>query len=274
MSETTPQILLDAFGLAPVEAIRFLRAKGMAISWDWHDVWREEHAKAFTVAKVLNADLLQDIRDAVDKSIADGITFQQFKKELTPKLKAANWWGNYEMPDANTGETKIIQLGSVDRLKTIYEQNMQTAYQAGHYARLTEVTDTLPYWQYVSVLDGKTTARCRGLNGLVFAHDDPVWDTIYPPNHWKCRAIVRALSRGQMRDDTLSVTSADEITHEVKVGTGDVAHTVTVKGIKFAGTEYFPDAGFDYNPGKESWNPDLSKYAPDIRAQLAKSGIK
>lgn len=83
-----PVDLSYAIGLAPEEAINYFRAKGYAFSWNWHEVWQEAHAKAFTVAKAMKLDILQDIRKAVDDAISKGTTFQDFQNELAPLLKA------------------------------------------------------------------------------------------------------------------------------------------------------------------------------------------
>ena len=50
-----------------------------------------------------------------------------------------------------------------------------------------------PYWQYVTVNDGKVREAHRKLHGQVFAADDPVWDTLYPPLDYRCRCRVRPL---------------------------------------------------------------------------------
>ena len=41
--------------LPPKEAIAYFRKKGLKKSFAWQDVWQEEHAKAFTVAKAMRS---------------------------------------------------------------------------------------------------------------------------------------------------------------------------------------------------------------------------
>lgn len=48
-----------------------------------------------------------------------------------PQLVNAGWWGVQLMDDPLTGETKAVQLGSEERIKTIYRTNMRTARAAG-----------------------------------------------------------------------------------------------------------------------------------------------
>jgi SPP1 gp7 family putative phage head morphogenesis protein len=254
-----PDILLDAFKLKPAEAIAFLRKKGYAFSWNWFDVWRDAQARKFTIAKVMRADILQDVRGMVDAAIDEGITFAQFKKELIPRLQANGWWGIKETVDKETGLITETQLGSVARLQTIYRQNVQSAYMAGRYREQMEVADDLPIWEYVATIDSRTTERCRALNGRRFRADDPVWDTIYPPNHWGCRARVRARTE-RAAGRSVESSKGRMITKAVVVGSGDNAREVTVTGIRLdADHDYFPEAGFDYNPGKEAFAPDLDK---------------
>lgn len=79
--------------LPPVEAISFFRKKGFRFGFSWQDVWQSEHARAFTVAKAMTRDLLEDIRAALDTAIADGTTLETFTANLRPTLEAKGWWG-------------------------------------------------------------------------------------------------------------------------------------------------------------------------------------
>jgi len=47
-----------AFGLPPKKAIRYFRSKGHVVSWNWNDTLGAAHAKAFTVAKVTNMEVV------------------------------------------------------------------------------------------------------------------------------------------------------------------------------------------------------------------------
>jgi SPP1 gp7 family putative phage head morphogenesis protein len=254
-----------AFKLPPEKAVEYFKSKGYTFSWDWHEVWQEAHAKAFTVAKVMRMDVLQDIRGEVQKALDEGTTFAQFRKELEPRLKAKGWWGKKVVGDKEGGRT--VQLGSPYRLETIYRQNVQTAYMAGRYrAQMGNVADR-PHWQYVAVLDSRTRPAHRILNGKVFRYDDPFWDSMYPPNGWRCRCRVRALDDGDMRDRWLTEESSEgELsTEEVRINAAGDKKAVTLYTDRETGLMMHPDVGWSYNPGKVAWKPDLAKYDPDIR---------
>lgn len=255
--------LLYAFGLPPEEAVKYFASKGYTFSWDWWEIWQEAHDKAFTVAKVMRMDILQDIRDMIDKALNEGITFEQFRKELEPRLKAKGWWGKFV-----NEEGFVTQLGSVWRLLTIYETNLQTVYMTGRYADFMNNIASRPYWQYVAVMDARTRPAHAALNGRIFRFDDPFWDVFYPPNGWRCRCRVRALSEKNLKDRGFQVSDSEgrmgmrEMLVSKKTGELQV---VGVYKDPLTGMEISPDVGWSYNPGKSTYTPDLNKYDADIR---------
>lgn len=258
-----------AIGLEPVEAVRYFRSKGMAVTENWHDLWQEAQARAFTVTGITKLDLLQDIRGAVDTAIREGRTERWFLNELAPVLKKKGWWGKKEVADPHTGEVRYVRQGSPARLKLIYRQNVQSAYMAGRYKRQLENADHAPYWRYIAVLDQKTRPAHAALNGKVFRYDDPFWGAMYPPNGWMCRCRVAAYSESRLKRRGLKVESSDGhmVTREVETvnrRTGEVTRR-SVTGYRHGGKgslESFTDAGFSCNPGKV-WLEDALANVPD-----------
>lgn len=238
-------------GLAPKKAIEYLKSKGYEFSWNWFEVWQVAHSKAFTVAKVMRQDILDDIREMVTKSLEEGITLRDFQKELEPKLKAKGWWGKIALGDGQTIEE--VQLGSPWRLKTIYRTNLQTSYMSGRYKDQMDNVDNRPYWQYVAVMDARTRPAHKILNGKVFRYDDPFWDSFYPPNGWGCRCRVRALSEKNLQTRNLRVQSSQGLLsceeREISQKTDKKAQ-VTVYTDPITLKKISPDVGWSYNPGK------------------------
>ncbi|MCK9420231.1 MAG: phage minor head protein [Nitrospirae bacterium] len=175
--------LLYAIGLPPEQAIEYFKSKGYAYSWDWQEIWQEAQSLSFTVAKAMRLDVLQTIRDELQKALDDGMMLRDFQKNLEPKLKALGWWGKSEIIDAD-GVVSSVQLGSAWRLQTIYDTNMSTSYMSGRWKEYMENTDDRPWFQYVAVMDSKTRPSHAALNGKVFRYDDPFWDSFWPPNDW------------------------------------------------------------------------------------------
>lgn len=227
--------------LPPAEAIDWFRGKGYAVGFDWRDVWQEEHQVAFTAAKSMSLDILSDIRGAVDQAIADGISFEQFQKQLTPVLQAKGWWGRRTMTDPKTGREVQAQLGSRRRLEIIYDTNLRTAHAAGRWQRIERTRDLLPWLQYHQIDRPTKRPAHVPFDGLVLPIDDPFWNTHYPPNGWKCKCSVHQYSDGQL--DRLGLTPSPSPTVDLvpwlNRRTGETLQVP--RGI---------DPGFDQNVGK------------------------
>nr|BDD46384.1 phage head morphogenesis protein [bacterium] len=236
-----PVDLYYALNLPPEQALKYFTDKGYILpkklSEGWQEVWQEAHAKAFTVARVTQMDVLKDIREMVTKSLNDGLTFEQFKKELMPKLQKKGWWGIVK--DENG---KDVQLGSVRRLKVIYDTNLRTSHMAGRYKDMIENAENRPYWMYDAKDDSKTRPAHKALDGVVYRYDHPFWDENFPPNGWLCRCNIIALSEKDLKDRGLTV--------ETKMPERKIT-----------------DTGWDYNVGKAAFQPDLEKYDYGVAKQ-------
>ena len=272
MPDKKPIDLSFVLDLKPEKALEYFQSKGYIVpknlSDNWTAVWQEAHAKAFTVARVTRMDILQDIRSSLDSALSEGKTFQQFQKELAPVLAKKGWWGTTQ--DENG---KTVRLGSPRRLKTIYDTNINTAYQSGRYKEMAENTENRPYWQYDAVMDSHTRPAHAALNGKVFRYDDPFWNSFYPPNGWNCRCSVRALEKQDFKDRGLTAEKSgkDLSTEEILVSkkTGLTAEVAVYKN-PLTGEKTTTDAGWNYNPGKAAFQPDLKKYDSVIVNQYKK----
>ena len=182
--------------LIPRQALEYIRNKKLRPAFSYKDVWNEEHATAFTVAKAMQLDVLSDIKGAVEKAIENGTTFEQFKKELKPTLMQKGWWGKKKMTDPLTGETIAAQLGSDRRLKTIYSTNLRSAYQKGQYDRTME-SDLHPYLMYRIGPSLRHREQHVRWNNLIRPKDDPIWNYIFPPNGYGCKCYTVAVTEAR-----------------------------------------------------------------------------
>lgn len=204
-----------------------------------------DHARAFTVAKAMRFDLLDDIRRAVDAAQAEGLTFAQFRAELEPALRARGWWGKQEMVDPVTGRKRIAQLGSPRRLRIIYDTNIRMAGARGRWERIERLADRMPYLRYVATLDARTRPEHaawggRGGSPVVLPVNHAWWRTHYPPNGWHCRCTVVQLGEDDLERLGLSV-SPDPVVDTWKWENERTQTTVQVpRGI---------DPGFEHNVG-------------------------
>lgn len=142
---------------------------------------RDARARAFRVAGITSVNLVTEVHQAIERAVADGTTLDDFKREVGAKLAEA--WG---APNAA-------------RLETIFRTNVQAAYNAGRFAELSRpaMRAVRPFWKYVAILDGRTTATCAPLQGAIRPHDDDFWRTHWPPLHFNCRSTVVSLSRAE-----------------------------------------------------------------------------
>jgi len=255
--------LRAAFNMAPKDAVAFFRAKGFRITDQWQEMDGAAHAQAFTVAKAMRMDILEDIREATDAAISEGITQREFINRLAPALKKKGWWGKETWTDAQ-GNDREVQLGSVHRLKTIFRANTSTAYMAGRYRRQLALVADRPYWMYQAIMDSRTRPSHAALNGKVFRWDDPIWQYIYPPNGWGCRCIVRNLSERNLQREGLTVENGADYIQMVKRETGTNIQTGEVMAVDHPvitlpdGRTMSPDIGWGYNPGASAYGTDAS----------------
>src|SRR5690606_18518653 len=173
-----------SFTLAPEEAMAFYAAKGRRTTFDYRDMLGTEHTAAFTVAKMMDTDLLADVHASLLDAMATGTPFRQWADGIVPLLQAKGWWGRKAMTDPLTGKTIIAQLGSPGRLQTIFRTNMQTAYAAGAWAQIEEQAELAPFLLYDAVDDHRTRPEHAAWDGQVHPVGSPFWRDHYPPNGW------------------------------------------------------------------------------------------
>ncbi|HRG59846.1 MAG TPA: phage minor head protein [Bacteroidia bacterium] len=70
-------------------------------------------------------------------------------------------------------------------------------------------SDALPYLKYRAVIDGKTRATHKSMNGIVKRWDDSFWNSFYPPNGWNCRCSVLQMAMGDVTPDKDIITPED-----------------------------------------------------------------
>lgn len=235
----------EPFGLEPKDAVAWFRSKGYRMSFDWRDTWSEQHANAFTVAKAMQLDVLADILEAVDAAIAEGSTKREFQKRLKPLLQKKGWWGEKEVTDPKTGETKTVQLGSARRLSVIYDTNLRTAHAAGKWQRIERNARRRPYLRYIPREPGKNRRDDHQLlRDLVLPVDHPAWRKLMPPNDWGCKCGVQQLSARDVERLGLRIGHTADGPFKLEY------ETVTNK--RTGETREVPKGvgpGWDYNPG-------------------------
>lgn len=196
----------DLFNVPPTQAIGYFKGKGLQPSFSYADMLGEAHDHAFTVAKMMDVDLLGQVRASLDSALANGTQFKEWADNLLPTLQAAGWWGRKEVLDPLTGQTIVAQLGSPWRLETIFRTNMQAAYAAGHWQEIAAQADLAPFLMYDAVDDFRTREAHRAWDRKVLPVSSAWWKTHYPPNGWNCRCGVIQLDATEVKRLGLQVS--------------------------------------------------------------------
>lgn len=178
-------------------AFEHLQNKTLLPSFSHYDVWLYEHSVGFTVAKMMDMDLLAETKSAVVSALENGTDFRDFKNRLKPYLMAKGWWGEQVMLDPVDGVAKTVQLGSTRRLRVIFQTNLATAYAAGQWARIQEDKQMFPYLKYIASTAEHKRQSHMTYYGKIWAADDPIWQSIFPPNGYGCQCTVRQLTKKQ-----------------------------------------------------------------------------
>lgn len=187
-----------SFNLPPLQALGFFRDKGLRTSFDWRDVFGEEHAASFTVAKMMDTDMLADVYASLEDALARGVPYREWADGITPLLQARGWWGRQAVVDPVSGQVVVAQLGSPSRLQLIFRQNLQSAYAVGAWDQIQDQAELAPYLLYDAVDDHRTRPEHAALDNQVHPVASPFWRTYYPPNGWNCRCSVIQLDEGEL----------------------------------------------------------------------------
>lgn len=211
-------------GLTFQEAADYFKERVPVTASQFYKISEQYRSLAFTVSGYTKAHILKKFYDELQTALEDGTTLSQFRSNMNEFLEANGYEGLDPLQADN-----------------IFRTNIQTAYNVGHYQKMTDPTvmKLRPYWQYDAVNDSHTRPSHLMMDGKVFPADSPVWDTWYPPNGFRCRCKVRTLSQRQVEQRGLTVEAA-------------------------APSALRPDPQFDTNPAKVRFTPDMKDYPASL----------
>ena len=223
-----------AAAVLPRAALRYLREKGLRTSTHWTDVWREEHATAFTAARLTRESLVAEVHRELVKALESGETMETFRARIRPWLERRGW-----RPPARGGDVPT-------RLARIYRTNMRTAQAAGRWERILRRREFMPYLVYTLGASREHRPLHAGWEGLILPVDAAWWNTHYPPNGWGCKCRVRQITARERdrlvrRDPAVYRTDEPPVQTRTWVNPRDPEDRREVaEGV---------DPGWDYNPG-------------------------
>jgi len=238
----------------PVEAKKYLARKTIVETERWDELKHGEHSHAFTVAHSRDADVLDDIFTLLNIAMAEGKSFNSFKKDMGRLMDEKGWHGR---SDKGKDDKAYINW----RTKLIYHTNMKTAYQAGRYRSQLRGAALRPIWEYVSKLVGENRREDHAaLHGKAFRFDDPFWNANYPANGWGCQCSVITLSEAGAEREGVEVLKSDE--------NGNPPALTDRGGNAVDWGKFAPDE-WKYNPGLETLAPNFGKYKALAASRMA-----
>lgn len=115
------------------------------------------------------------INSELSRSVQDGVTGQTAIRRVTGRLERA-------------GATP----SSPSYVETLVRTHAQIAYNAAHWNQFQGDPDLWGF-EYVTAGDGRVRLEHERLDGMIRKKDDPIWQTVWPPNGWNCRCQVVAI---------------------------------------------------------------------------------
>lgn len=193
MSAASEFAKLSALPVA--EAIAYMRTRSdLTVTHNWQDLWQDEHVRQFTVSRLARLDLLQAVHEGISRSVQGDLSRTDWMRDTQALLAQAGWWGERQVLDPSTGEMAKTVFNP-PRLALIYDTNTRQAYAAGRWQRIQAAKHSHPYLRYITRDDGLVRKQHRAWHNVVLPVDDAFWHTHFPPNGWRCRCRVVALSQ-------------------------------------------------------------------------------
>ena len=244
--------------LPPAEAMAFMDGRQLtADTYHWHDLWRDEHQRAFTVSRLARGDLLEALQASLAKSVAGDLSRRDWIKSTEQLLKNAGWWGTTEVTDPRTGEMLKTRFNHA-RLQLIFDTNVRQAAAAGQWQRMLRNQRTHPFARYVAMDDDRTRPQHRAWHNVTLPLDDPWWSTHRPPNGYRCRCRVIGVTQREYDQGEVLDRPGAETDRKAPIVRAPMAKTAPPEALRdwrnpaTGAIEKIPDGidpGFDYNPG-------------------------
>jgi SPP1 gp7 family putative phage head morphogenesis protein len=96
MGSAREHVGITADPLKFAEAVKAFRRRVPMSNKEWDRLEADERQRGFTVGAVAQADVVQDVFDAIGRAVEDGTTFEDFQAEIGGKL--AESWGGEDAP--------------------------------------------------------------------------------------------------------------------------------------------------------------------------------
>lgn len=147
-------------------------------------------------------ELLEELRENVYMFSA-AKTYQQvldMREALVDENDNIRPWSEFKEMASD-----IFDQYNENWLSAEYDTAIGQAQNAAKWNDIEKNKEVLPLLKYSAVEDDLECEICIPLNDLVAPVDDPIWDIVYPENHFRCRCLVL-----QLEEDEATLTPEDD----------------------------------------------------------------
>lgn len=171
----------DITNLSPTEALEEFGRRQLVSKAEFTRMVARERARSFTVAGIVDKDLLNSARLLISKAIDQGWSIQDFQRGL--REANVKYTGTAFGTAAKAGEP-IKPFHA----ETILRTNFTTIYNRGRLATMNDpdVIEFVPAYQYSAILDTRTRETHAFMDGRIYLRDDPIWNDWTPANGFSC----------------------------------------------------------------------------------------
>lgn len=170
-----------------LEALQYAQSKKVVLPNEFYSLDLQTRQYANTVGLLSSIEQIQTVINAVNKSISEGSTFADFKKSVAES--------GINLPESY--------------LDNVFRTNIQSAYAYGRWQHQQQNKSSRPYLMYSAIEDSRVRPSHLALNNIIRHIDDPFWLSWYPPNGFRCRCSVIAIT--EKKANKLGITSDDDL---------------------------------------------------------------
>ncbi|WP_420229049.1 phage minor head protein [Psychrobacter sp. ER1] len=179
-----------AFDVKFIEAIAYALNRNVVLPDEYYDRMTPiQRQQAVSIAGLGQTEQIKHVMGLVNDQLDSGGTFADFQK--------------------------AVKDGDIDinlpkhRLDNIFRTNIQGAYGRGRWYQQQQNKDERPYLMRDGINDSRQRPAHKILDGIIRPIDDPFWQTHTAPDAFRCRCIMRSLTKEQAQ--AKGVTIADDL---------------------------------------------------------------
>lgn len=158
--------------MTPLELVALMQQRNIVMPDEFYSLDILQRQYAFTVSKLAYVEQMRFVLNALAKSVKDGGTFGDFKKQIARD--------GIKLPESY--------------LDNVFRTNVQNAYSRGRWLEQQANKAERPYLQYRAINDSRVRPTHLKLDKVIRHIDDDFWKKYYPAWAYRCRCFARSLS--------------------------------------------------------------------------------